>query len=193
MKIIVYLFLVSCTISVYAQSSSQSSHHILPQEQIIEFTNLEGKVFYLFNGTMEMIPADKLQSLSVTEYTDLQGNTYRSYDGIHWAQIEGTSTVNTAQSLTTIPASDLYMENCEITPNPASRLANFRLTIKKSGSLTITLQSATGSFSRMLFNGQVTQGQFDKSLDISKVPNGSYTCIFEINGHSISKNIVITP
>lgn len=192
-NILSILFLFCFVYNAYSQSDFSQSPNVLSQENIIEYTNLEGKVFYIFNGSMQLIPADKLSTLSVTEYTDLQGNTYRSYDNIHWAIIGKVTQEQSATAVKTIPVSNLYMEKGDIIPNPASRSAQFRVLVKKSGTLTISLQSSTGSFNQSLFSGTVTQGQFDKTLDISKLSSGNYTCIFEMNRHTISSSLLIVP
>jgi hypothetical protein len=80
----------------------------------------------------------------------------------------------------------------EASPNPASDRTNVEYSVSKDAMVLITLNDITGNTLMTLHNGNISAGVHNISIDVSKLPSGTYNVMFIIDGKLIEKSTMFT-
>jgi hypothetical protein len=70
----------------------------------------------------------------------------------------------------------------KVFPNPASKSATFRGTAQSSGNYALSIYNLNGQVVFSISINQPASGEFRKTVNLSGMPDGIYTCILT-NGH----------
>jgi len=80
----------------------------------------------------------------------------------------------------------------QVYPNPANDAVNIKLSLNEESQATLEMVDITGRLVGNFVNEKLPAGAFVSSLDLSKVPNGSYLLKLRICTYTVSKRLNVT-
>jgi len=79
----------------------------------------------------------------------------------------------------------------QVYPNPVNSAFNLTFDVKKGGEASALVYSMDGKLCRQLFNENLSNGNFNRSFDVSSLAAGIYFVKLNIDGATTTKKIVI--
>jgi len=78
-------------------------------------------------------------------------------------------------------------------PNPFKNVANFAISLPKSGAVSLRIYNVAGQHVATLTDGELSAGEHTATFTAGRLPAGMYFAVLRANGETFRRSIVLTP